>query len=265
MAANPLSSALLSVRGPNALRALPALPLLRNPSSLRFASSSKKPEPIKPANILEKPDKFRPPSHGSRLPRGGAAGRTTRFEPVNYPGPKESQETIDARKTKKYPNMFPAEGTLMYKFLTSKGIHLWIAFSVLFTLASFTWKTEFARNSPYAHLLPTWGALLVHPVDTVAQFIQVMKMHSEHVTIQTAERRKKNAEDVERRRLYRVAHGLEAPQEGDKEKLAALRRQVSAENGAAEPGTEAAEAAEQAVVFEEQAKKKPVKKWLGIW
>ncbi|KAI5281856.1 hypothetical protein KEM54_003112, partial [Ascosphaera aggregata] len=133
--------------------------------------------------------------------------------------------------------------------------------SVLFTLASFTWKTEFARNSPYADLLPTWGALLRHPIDTISQFLQVMKMHSEHVTIETAERRKKHAQDVERRRLYRVAHGLEEAQEGDRERLQALRKTVRAENG--EPVEEVD--AEALAPPSEPAKRRPVRKWLGIW
>lgn len=130
--------------------------------------------------------------------------------------------------------------------------------SVLFTLASFTWKTEFARSSPYAHLLPTWSALLRHPIDTISQFTQVMKMHSEHVTIQTAERRKKAAEDVERRRLYRVAHGLEEAREGDKEKLGELRKKVLEEGGQLDE-------VEVKEVIEQPKRRREVKKWLGIW
>ncbi|KAI5295647.1 hypothetical protein KEM52_000689 [Ascosphaera acerosa] len=299
MAPRVLPAGLLSGAGPvgargarssaaaRARRAIDAAPLsLGSPPQQRHgrrlaSSSSTAGAHPKPSNVLAKPDKFRPPSHGSRLVKGGA-GRTSRFAAplTNYPGPKESQEVIDARKTKRYPHMFPAEGTLMYKFLTSRGIHLWIAMSVLFTLASFTWKTEFARSSPYADLLPTWGALVRHPIDTISQFVHVMKMHSEHVTLETAERRKRNAQDVERRRLYRVAHGLEEAQDGDREKLQALRKVVQAENEAAvaaekdadvaavKAKAEAAQAAEaeaQAALLAQPTKHKPVKKWLGIW
>lgn len=41
------------------------------------------------------------------------------------------------------------------------------------------------------------------------------KMHTEHVSVQTAEKRKRRVDDVEKRREYRVAHGLEEPQERD--------------------------------------------------
>lgn len=85
-----------------------------------------------------------------------------------------------------------------------------------------------------------------------------MKMHSEHVTIQTAERRKKAAEDVERRRLYRVAHGLEEAREGDKEKLGELRKKVLEEGGQLDE-------VEVKEVIEQPKRRREVKKWLGIW
>jgi hypothetical protein len=47
---------------------------------------------------------------------------------VNYPGPKLSEKEEAERAKKKYPNMFPPEGTVMFRFLTSRWIHVWIAF-----------------------------------------------------------------------------------------------------------------------------------------
>lgn len=93
-------------------------------SSAATASTSTTRKP-KPSNTLAKPDKFRPPSHGSRLARGGRA--SSRHEPRNYPGPKLSEAELEARRTRSYPNMFPAEGTVMHKFLTNRGIHVWIS------------------------------------------------------------------------------------------------------------------------------------------
>lgn len=79
--------------------------------------------------ILAKPDKFRPPSHPQRKVlrqrRDGTVVDPT--EPHNYPGPPLSAEEKEAQKTRRYPNMFPPEGTVMFKFLTSRWIHVWIA------------------------------------------------------------------------------------------------------------------------------------------
>ena len=73
--------------------------------------------------LLEKPDRFRPPSHGAR--RVGAA--RNRANPINYPGPKQTEQEIQAAKTRDYPHMFPREGTIMYWFLTNRWIHIWIS------------------------------------------------------------------------------------------------------------------------------------------
>jgi hypothetical protein len=75
--------------------------------------------------VLEKPDKFRPPSHPQRYvapsPKNAPPG-----QPFEY-GPRTTPKQIEEQNTKQYPNMFPPEGTVMHKFLTSKWIHIWIA------------------------------------------------------------------------------------------------------------------------------------------
>lgn len=79
---------------------------------------------------LGQPDKFRPPSHPARRvvqTRNGKVVNQNVREPFNYPGPKLSEKEIEEQKTKRYPNMFPAEGTVMFKFLTTRWIHAWIA------------------------------------------------------------------------------------------------------------------------------------------
>ena len=63
--------------------------------------------------VLERPDKFRPPSHGRRLKEQ---------VPRNY-GPELTKEQKVEQKTKQYPNMFPPEGTFMHWFLTNNTIH----------------------------------------------------------------------------------------------------------------------------------------------
>jgi hypothetical protein len=70
----------------------------------------------------------------------------------------------------------------------------------------------------------------------------VYKMHTEHVSLETAAKRKRAVDDVEKRREYRVAHGLEEPQERD----------LVGKNG--EEGGDG-----EAVVKTEP------KRWFGIW
>lgn len=78
---------------------------------------------------LGQPDKFRPPSHPQRLVN--ATRTSPSGQPVNY-GPRLTAEQREAQKRKQYPNMFPPEGTVMFKFLTSRWIHIWIAMVRIF-------------------------------------------------------------------------------------------------------------------------------------
>lgn len=73
---------------------------------------------------LGQPDKFRPPSHPARLVN--PARTSPSGQPVNY-GPRLTAVEREAQKKKQYPNMFPPEGTVMFKFLTNRWIHIWIA------------------------------------------------------------------------------------------------------------------------------------------
>ena len=79
--------------------------------SIRHASNNPPPKP----RVLEKPDKFRPPSHPSRI----------RSKP-RYTGPPLSENERQAQKTRRYPHMMPAEGTFLHWFLSNRAIHVWI-------------------------------------------------------------------------------------------------------------------------------------------
>jgi hypothetical protein len=100
---------------------------LQRQNARSFSSTSavlKKASTPKP-RVLAKPDRFRPPSHPQRIvppsPKGVPAG-----QPFEY-GPRTTEkERIEQSKTQ-YPGMFPPEGTVMHRFLTSKWIHVWIA------------------------------------------------------------------------------------------------------------------------------------------
>lgn len=141
----------------------------------------------------------------------------------------------------------------MFKFLTSRWIHVWISMSILTSMAIFVFSTNFKANSPFAHLLPSWSGLFSHPIDTVSQFLQVWRMDVQHNSLRVREQRHRRVEDAEKRRQYRVAHGLEEPNEQEKkEEVKDDQSPVAAETGDGQ-------------FVDWEGKKKPVKKWLGIW
>ena len=104
-------------------------------TSPRSAAAKPKPKPKPkkpPPPVLEKPDKFRPPSHPARRVmqtsnKNGGGGAPYSGQPRNYAGPPLSPEEIEENKKKRYPNSFPPEGTVMFRFLTNRGIHIWIS------------------------------------------------------------------------------------------------------------------------------------------
>ncbi|RLL98559.1 hypothetical protein CFD26_106944 [Aspergillus turcosus] len=249
-------------RGIPSSRTLHALTRRSNPrtlattvtSSRRCASSDNSSKP----RVLAQPDKFRPPSHPARRVVQTRNGRVVSPGPINYPGPRLSEKEKEEQKHRKYPNMFPPEGTIMYKFLTSRWIHIWIAMGVLTSLATFTFTTNFKHTSPYAHLLPPWSALLTHPIDTVGQALAVFRMHVQHNSMETREKRLKRVEDAEKRRQYRIAHGLEEPDEKTKAEAA----EVVDDQSPVAVDVPAVGAGE---YVDWEGKKRPVKKWLGIW
>ncbi|KKK13248.1 hypothetical protein P175DRAFT_0517814 [Aspergillus ochraceoroseus IBT 24754] len=256
-------------RGIPSTRTLLALSAARNtttstsgPNARRCASTNPNSKP----RVLAQPDKFRPPSHPARR-----VVQTRNGKVVNYPGPKLSEKEQEEQKTRQYPHMFPPEGTVMYKFLTHRWIHIWIAMGVLTSLATFTFSTNFKRTSPFAHLLPPWSALLSHPIDTISQTLSVLRMHVQHTSMETREKRHRRIEDAEKRRQYRIAHGLEEPDAAEEAKGAEA---VDDQSPIAVDVAAASAAGVNANVNENEhageyvdweGKKRPVKKWLGIW
>ena len=83
----------------------------------RHASSKAKPGPSKPI-VLEKPAKFNPPSHGSRLPKKPR-------QQQHYGGDLSAAEAA-AQKVKDYPGTMAPKGTLSHWFLHSRAFHLTI-------------------------------------------------------------------------------------------------------------------------------------------
>ncbi|KAJ5773002.1 hypothetical protein N7457_007898 [Penicillium paradoxum] len=215
-------------------------------AALKKANASTKPR------VLAKPDRFRPPSHPQRYvapsPKSAPPG-----QPFEY-GPRTTEkERIQQTKTQ-YPNMFPPEGTVMFKFLTSKWIHIWIAMSVLISCAGFTFTTNFKATSPFAHLLPSWSGLLTSPIDTISQAFAVWRMHVQHNSMRVREQRHRRIEDAEKRKQYRIAHGLEEAEQEKKDVEIDTQSPVAVEGKEGTPE-----------FVDWEGNRKPVKKWLGIW
>lgn len=123
---------------------------------------------------------------------------------------------------------------------------------------------DFLHTTVYRDLLPARSDLLSHPLSSMSQFFDVYKMHIQYVSAQTAEKRRKNLEDVQKREEYRRAHGKSSDQGfwSPRKEEAAVAEATAVENSAS-VGIVAEPEANEYVDFD--GKKKPVKKWLGIW
>ena len=103
-------------------------------------------------------------------------------------------------------------------------------------------------------------------------------MHTDHISAETAERRRKKVEDVQKRAAYRKAHGLDKQQgfggwtaktdansSGSTTKIdAAVGQELAPLEGLQDlDGRDIPEREEAYLDWE--GKKKPLKKWLGIW
>jgi hypothetical protein len=93
--------------------------------SIRNVSNKTKHAAASKPRVLEKPTKFNPPSHGSKLRK--AAPR--------YPGPALSEDEVITQRTKAYPNMMPPPGTFLHWFVNNRSIHIYITLVCLPSLA----------------------------------------------------------------------------------------------------------------------------------
>jgi hypothetical protein len=92
-------------------------PSFRRPQH-RSASTRDQSKPI----VLEKPDKFRPPSHPSKLvkPRGRASSYNGAYNQSSTASEREAQ------RTRRYPHTFPEKGTWAYSMLTNRTVHSFV-------------------------------------------------------------------------------------------------------------------------------------------
>ena len=113
---------------------------------------------------------------------------------------------------------------------------------ILVTLSIAAWYMDFISKTVYAHLLPDRREFLRYPIQASTRFIEVYKMHMAQTSAQYSEQRLKKAEDIEKRKQYR------------------LERQRMAE----EKGEEYVEDPRY-YIGEDGVRRRRVKRWFGIW
>ena|SRR6266536_2004201 len=150
--------------------------------------------------------------------------------------------------------------------------------SVLFSCAIAALVQNFYHTSPFAADLPEPRSFLTSPIASFTQLLHVYRVHVEHRSAETADRRRRKVEDVQKRSEYRRAHGLETNSgEGDGLGGWTSRSAVEGLGAGMEvgdrvecegEGTIGAGAAEdeKGTYRDWEGRKRPVpKKWLGIW
>lgn len=113
---------------------------------------------------------------------------------------------------------------------------------MLVTLAVSAWYLDFTTKTIYNDLLPTRKDFLHAPFTSSSRFIEVYKMHIEHTSQVAKEQRLKKAEDVEKRKQYRLERMREAEERGE-EYLDDPRYYIG----------------------EDGVRRRRVKRWFGIW
>jgi len=152
--------------------------------------------------------------------------------------------------------------------------------SVLFSLGVLSFIGNFQRTSPYAKDIPPIGMLALRPIEYLKTCGEVYKMHVAYVSAQTAERRRQKVEDVVKRAEYRKAHGLDSDEgfggwtartseqdlgpgmkvpDRETPTVAVAADASAGATGSAEPEGEGK------TYTDFEGKKRPIKKWLGIW
>lgn len=80
------------------------------------------------------------------------------------------------------------------------------------SLAVYTFVAKFNATSPFADLIPPISEFPKQPINYIRTCVEVLKLHEQHESAVTAEKRKRRVDDVAKRNEYRKAHGLSASQ-----------------------------------------------------
>ncbi|TDZ65999.1 hypothetical protein CTRI78_v003348 [Colletotrichum trifolii] len=198
--------------------------------------------------ILEKPTKFNPPSHGSRLPKKGG--------PKHYGGQLSGQE-VRAQRARDYPGMMAPEGTWAHWFVNNRTIHLVITLGTLTALAVTSLYLNFKHTSPFKHLLPPGSQFWSHPIDFVQTWIRVLQLHERDRNERAIAMHTRHTDDVAKRQYYRKEHGLD--KENPIANLLGMKGEADAEPTLAQDASPVAESVETTPAEGQK------KKWLGIF
>lgn len=221
----------------------------------RQASTTGKSKPI----VLEKPTKFNPPSHGSRLPR---------HKPKHYGGGLSEGEKF-AQGQRDYPGLMPPVGSKAHRFINSRVLHMSITLGTLLVLAITTFILNFTHTSPFAHLLPPASEFWSSPVNFIRTWVRVMALHERDRNARTIAEHTALTDDVVKRAYFRKVHGLDKENpirnllggaEGDEMNAEAF----AAVSGESLPTATTSDASSLPAESTE-AVQEPKKKWLGIF
>lgn len=145
--------------------------------------------------------------------------------------------------------------------------------SILITLVVAIWLQDFLSTTPYRNLLPPNSMAITHPFAYLARWWEVYRLHIDHVSAETAERRKARVDDAEKRKQYRKAHGIE---DTEKRLLGSwatddspLTRHSGEPRVLEEDASPIAREPGQEMYVDFEGKVRPVdegrKKWFGVW
>ncbi|GJN75152.1 hypothetical protein VFPFJ_06699 [Purpureocillium lilacinum] len=204
-----------------------SIPLSQN-ILVRFVSTSDggAGKPHKPI-VLEKPTKFNPPSHGSRLKRNSM--------PRHY-GPDLTPGEISAQGKRDYPGLMAPQGSWAHWFWHSRLLHTFITMvllplrdkeenpfkdrlkvltyldsqGTLLAMGLYTFFLNYAYNSPFKDLVPPISDLWAQPTYFFAQWKNVIAMHEKDKALKASEHRTRHLDDVAKRQYYMKTHGIEA-------------------------------------------------------
>ncbi|KAG6009796.1 hypothetical protein E4U21_001226 [Claviceps maximensis] len=234
------------------------IPLSQN-VLVRFASSSSSEHHVQKPIVLEKPTKFVPPSHGSRLKRNAV--------PRHY-GPQLTASEIAAQNRKHYPGLMAPEGTWSHWFWHSRLLHTFITMGALFALALYTFFINYAYNSPFKDLVPPLSDLWHQPTYFFTAWKNVISLHEQDKATKAREHRTRHLDDIAKRKYYMKVHGIEAKDpvsmvfgrdEGNETEEELEAAALGRELGAQQKGSEG----EKGAAGEENKMNK--KKWFGLW
>ncbi|KAK7978290.1 hypothetical protein PG988_005780 [Apiospora saccharicola] len=166
-------------------------------SSIKNAPVTSASKPVAPEPVAKAP-----PAAATRKPATANPSK-----PIHYGGALGAEE-LTAQKTKEYPGLPPPPNTWSHWFIHNKHIHMFITLGALMSLGAYTFTARFNANSPFADMIPPIGEFPKQPINYIRTCVEVLKLHEEHESAQTADKRRRRIEDVQKRNEYRKAHGL---------------------------------------------------------